>query len=1037
MSQHTLRSPIVKEQDIRLALDCIFLFRQFFILVFAVLYVIYPTPLKAQENTCSTDKVHEELLSSDAIYRQNREEIKQFVADKLKAHKADKSTSTGIITIPVVFHLFIKEPIEEISTPRLRFVLQKVTEDFRFENDNVPNIRPVFDGIGADIELEFCLATTDPKGKATLGYTKHYYDPNSIWFQNSIRIHTSKKGGQDPWNSDHYLNIYVYDDGSTAYAKRPGSPKHLDGVVLGFLSPLLGSHEIVSHEIGHWLDLNHTFWNGCDAPGDGIEDTPAALVSSGCTTANTCNTGANDLPDMNENIMSYSNCRTMFTNDQKVAMRSHLEPGGWRDQIVNSQGCSLPSQLIPDGNWRVGSCGLIANVGFSTFSNLISNYTCSGLSENGAEAIWEIRLNAPQSLIISLGDPNAHIYILNEYTDESCILFSETSPYTTPVLQDGIYYVVIEDSGLTNGTTTLNISCDASPENDLCNDAILLDVEETCLYNYDYHSLNAGSSFGCNPVHDIWFKFKNPTSGSIRFEAEYALNQDYYPWSSKVTFYEGVDCDGLSEIFCDTNVGSVSPYSPYTISGLVPGDFSYIQVSGPQERWRICLSKTPTPPINDECAGAVYLDSGSLCDPYRFHHVGATRSVLPDELCPTFTNNTDTWYKTVIPPSGDLIIETGVGHTNYILAKLFTGTCGDLTNLTCEPTTYRASKAYFNVQNEVPGTEVYILLTSYTGPVHPDGIPYDMEVCAFEPRPIENEICEEAIPLPVNSECQSMHLEIHNAKLDGSPSFCTIDGSTQLFRRDVWYSFEMPSTGIIEIDAIGHTYTDRIIYEILSGHCGIELVSEFCDSYQGHKINHFTGIPGQEYFLRFGMDRGRFFYGTLPLDIDLCLTEKECMDLQVEIHCENYSTASALDDSYTFDLCVEAYTGNLLYNISGDVNASMLPISQVQTVDNGGSGFLISNGPVTIQITDVDDPNCVKTITVVPPDECPNCDLNLLQTDFPSIYNSASVHQHIETNGVVPSNKDVIYSAGDWILFNEHFEVKQGALFLAQIAPCQ
>ncbi|KAF9472422.1 zincin [Pholiota conissans] len=143
------------------------------------------------------------------------------------------------------------------------------------------------------------------------------------------------------------LNIYTLTFNSTtsslgtasipsAYYRAPKS----DGVMVRHGTVTGGAREhynmgrTLTHEIGHWLGLFHTFEGGCDdGVGDNVADTPPAMSGSdGCPVGrDSCPGGG---PDLINNFMDYSydECMTSFTKGQMVRMReaawAFRRPGG-------------------------------------------------------------------------------------------------------------------------------------------------------------------------------------------------------------------------------------------------------------------------------------------------------------------------------------------------------------------------------------------------------------------------------------------------------------------------------------------------------------------------------------------------------------------------------------------------------------------------------------------------------------------------------------------------------------------------------------
>jgi hypothetical protein len=104
------------------------------------------------------------------------------------------------------------------------------------------------------------------------------------------------------------------------------SQAYLDGVVIDWESMpgtsdryagRFDQGETATHEVGHWVNLEHTFYGGCTVTGDFVADTPAEKTpTSGCPEGkDTCSAPGLD-PIHNYMDYSFDSCYTEFTAGQ-------------------------------------------------------------------------------------------------------------------------------------------------------------------------------------------------------------------------------------------------------------------------------------------------------------------------------------------------------------------------------------------------------------------------------------------------------------------------------------------------------------------------------------------------------------------------------------------------------------------------------------------------------------------------------------------------------------------------------------------------
>ena len=218
--------------------------------------------------------------------------------------------------IPVVFHVISQNP-NAITDLQIINAVNDLNE--AFAHTGLYGTGP-----GANTGISFCLAQIDPNGGITNGITRTV----SVLGDMDADIENSRLKNLVGWDPGQYCNIWLVDSireeifpsyncGRWSRMKEGGYATALslnpaeDGIVT------TGFGQLLAHEMGHYLSLKHTFLpgncsnNDCSVDGDGVCDTPPSASFGSCVPENSCSSDtlsgfATDVPDLNQNFMSYS-----------------------------------------------------------------------------------------------------------------------------------------------------------------------------------------------------------------------------------------------------------------------------------------------------------------------------------------------------------------------------------------------------------------------------------------------------------------------------------------------------------------------------------------------------------------------------------------------------------------------------------------------------------------------------------------------------------------------------------------------------------
>jgi len=386
----------------------------------------------SQQRTCGMEQNMERIMN-DPIARQNYLNLQakfEIELAKLEKNPNSLASTNATIIIPVAVHF----PAATAPTACLRALAQTQIDILNLD----------YNGLNLDIS-QWSGASSNYPGVNTgnmdvrfvLANRNHPAGSNLVDGDLAITFGTNFLGSADSdGNWSGYMNLVCRNAGQNilGYSPLGGSPSNGQTVVIALSAFGKGAGcpgyvprnpynlgRTLTHELGHFFNLNHTFAgctnSNCNTQGDRVCDTPpSSNAVGGCPAAGS--TIQCDENTLTMNYMDYTNdaCMYMFTQGQATRMLAYYN-------AISSQ---FLTNVLSTNNFFVNNFSIVPNPNKGIFDiqlkSVLNDYSIVIYDTTG-RVIFEKEYvnNSELNQIVTLNDTMKGVYLISIRSQGDCL----------------------------------------------------------------------------------------------------------------------------------------------------------------------------------------------------------------------------------------------------------------------------------------------------------------------------------------------------------------------------------------------------------------------------------------------------------------------------------------------------------------------------------------------------------------------------------------------------------------------------------------